>query len=39
MGDFLNAALTNLWWPFVAGAVMGAVCFGISALARRWRQR
>ena len=35
MSEFLKAALTNLWWPFIGGVLIGAICAGIGTLARR----
>lgn len=39
MIDAFKYLLHNLWWPFIAGAALGATCYGISALTNQWRQR
>jgi len=37
MTDLLKAALTNLWWPFIGGVLIGATCAAISWAAHRRR--
>ena len=39
MDAILDALLDNLWWPFIGGALIGAICAGTGWALNRMRGR